>query len=106
MVTRLRYTGDTPTAFSEPRIGMLELGDEFGVPNNQAETYTRRGDIEVVSVEPDETDEPEPAEEPEVEAPAQAPAADPAPAAPEPVVADTAPADVAPDTDTAEPAAQ
>lgn len=41
---RLRYTGTHPQAFTE--AGHLEPGDEFEVPEDQAERYLRRPDIE------------------------------------------------------------
>lgn len=49
-MTTLRYIGERPTTFSDFRIGMVETGDVFGVPDDQAEPYTRRADIEVVGI--------------------------------------------------------
>jgi hypothetical protein len=72
-MTTLRYTGNGPTTFSDLRIGMVEPGDVFGVPDDQAEAYTRRADIEVVEgagATPDAITEPEGAPEPQDEAPA------------------------------------
>jgi hypothetical protein len=90
MTTTLRYIGDYPTAFAEFRIGQVEPGDTFGVPNDQAPAYTARADIEVVGVEPDETDEPDIPEDPD-----DVPQPDPAvPAEPDP-----APAPVEPEPD-------
>lgn len=95
-MTTLRYTGEYPTTFAEFRIGMVEPGDEFGVPDDQAETYTRRADIEVVESAESATEAPKPEDDtPEPEPAGAAPEA-----APEPAVADTEAADVAPDTDT------
>lgn len=43
---RLRYTGERPQAFTEHGVGHLEPGAEFEVPEDQAERYLRRGDVE------------------------------------------------------------
>ena len=43
---RLRYTGERPQAFMEHGIGHVETGAEFEVPEDQAERYLRRADIE------------------------------------------------------------
>lgn len=103
-MTTLRYTGDGPTTFADFRIGMVEPGDEFGVPDDQAEAYTRRADIEVAEgaeATPDAVTEPEGAPEPQDEVPAAESVADAASAVSEPAVTDTEASDVAPDTDTA-----
>lgn len=42
----LRYTGERKQAFTELGIGELEKGAEFNVPEDQAERYLRRADIE------------------------------------------------------------
>lgn len=89
-MTTLRYTGNGPTTFSDLRIGMVEPGDVFGVPDDQAEPYTRRADIEVVEVAeatPEAATEPQSAPEPQDETQAPDPVADAAPAAPEPETA-------------------
>ena len=95
-MTTLRYIGERPTTFSDLRIGIVETGDVFGVPDDQAEPYTRRADIEVVESAESATEAPKPEDETPEPGPADA-----APgAASGPVVADTEAADVAPDTDT------
>lgn len=101
-MTTLRYIGERPTTFSDFRIGMVETGDVFGVPDDQAEAYTRRADIEVVG-EPEATaeapEEPQGDPEPEVVVAEPEPADEAPETAPEPAVADTEASDVAPDTD-------
>lgn len=52
---RLRYIGAGPITFAE--AGELEPGDEFTVPDDQADGYLRRADIEEAPPEP----EPDPA---------------------------------------------
>jgi hypothetical protein len=52
---RLRYIGASPITFVE--AGELEPGAEFNVPDDQADGYLRRDDIEEAPPEP----EPDPA---------------------------------------------
>lgn len=102
MPTTLRYIGDDSTNFAGYRNGQVDPGDEFTVPNNLAEGYSRRADIEVVATEPDETDEPESPEEPQEDPadPARDPEPEPAPEAPQ------AAPEPAPEPEAAEPAAE
>lgn len=105
MPTTLRYTGDEPTNFAGYRSGQVDPGDEFAVPNDIAQGYSRRADFEVVSTEPDETDPPETSEEPQEDPGDTQPTEDPDPApeepqaapqpAPEPEEAEPAPAEPA-----------
>lgn len=76
---RLRYTGDHPVTFMDNRVGDLQPDEEFTLPDEEAEGFLVRADVEEVKddgEEPptdDQTDgepdaEPEPAATPEVEA--------------------------------------
>lgn len=102
MTTTLRYTGSRPLAFSDQRIGWQEPGGEFGVPNDEAEAYVRRGDLVVVAVEPDETDTAPDAPQSASEPPADAPAAEDTPAGAEPATQAAEPVDEAEPAEAAE----
>lgn len=81
-MTMLRYTGTVTTNFAEPRLAGMEPGDVFGVPDDEAERYLRRADIELADLP---VDEPE-AEQAALPAPESALPPEPA-AAPEPSAA-------------------
>lgn len=49
---RLRYTGSRRQSFTENGVGEVEAGAEFEVPEDQAERYLRRGDIEDATPKP------------------------------------------------------
>jgi hypothetical protein len=53
-MTMLRYTGTVATNFAAPRLAGIEPGDVFGVPDDEAETYLRRGDVELADLAEDE----------------------------------------------------
>lgn len=46
---KLRYTGPIATTFITARVGVVEPGGEFEVPDEMAEQFTRRPDIEQVA---------------------------------------------------------
>lgn len=46
---RLRYTGVIPTVFITGDVGEVEPGDEFNVPDDLSESFTRRPDVEIVT---------------------------------------------------------
>ena len=43
---RLRYTGELSVTFQHPSVGYVEQNGEFDVPEDEAEAFTRRADIE------------------------------------------------------------
>lgn len=49
---RLRYTGELSVIFQHPGVGYVEQNGEFDVPEDEAEAFTRRADIELVSGTP------------------------------------------------------
>jgi hypothetical protein len=57
---RLRFTGAAPVSFQAAGLGEVEPGDEFHVPDERAEGWLRRPDIEPADP-PGEADDPPPA---------------------------------------------
>lgn len=51
---KLRYTGPNTITFLTAGVGEVEPGAEFTVPDDSAEVFTRRADIEEVPDLPDE----------------------------------------------------
>lgn len=47
-LARLRFTGEEPVTFHHPGVGYTEPGGEFTVPEEDAERFTRRADVERV----------------------------------------------------------
>jgi hypothetical protein len=45
-LVQLRYTGELPVTFQHPGIGYVEPQGEFSVAEEDAERFTRRGDVE------------------------------------------------------------
>lgn len=41
----LKWLGETTVTFNEDVIGLVNPGDEFEVPDEKVERYTRRSDI-------------------------------------------------------------
>jgi hypothetical protein len=82
---RLKYIGVKPTTFRDAmlpngamaRVGYLQPGQEFGVPDEVAERFTRRADIVEVTGPQDAspTDDAKPGKG-RAKAPAEAPVAD------------------------------
>jgi len=81
---RLRYIGTSQISFQS--LGLtVEPGEEFDAPDEVAEGYTRRADVEAVKA----PTEPKPVKKAAAGKAATAPAADPEPAAAEPEPATT-----------------
>lgn len=45
----LRYVGNQETEFLTANVGLVKSGDEFSVPDDVAEQFLRRSDIEEVN---------------------------------------------------------
>jgi hypothetical protein len=52
-LVRLRYTGTYQKTFMDHGIGQVEEGAEFDVPEDQAERFTRRADVELAGESPE-----------------------------------------------------
>ena len=99
-MARVKYHGVIPVLFHDLQRGPVKPEEEFDVPDDEKERYTRRDDIE--DLEPDP--EPEP-EAPKVEAPTEEPATEAtegtetAPTAGSPVAPVEPPTEAAPPTE-------
>lgn len=100
-MARVKYHGLIPVLFHDLNRGPVQPEEEFDVPDDEKERYTRRPDIE--DLEPDPEPEAEPANEPVTEAEARVEEApsdtESQPAEPQPAETTAAPADAAPPTE-------
>jgi hypothetical protein len=70
-MTTLRYTGTVPTNFAVRRLGDVQPGETFGVPDDEADAYLSRADIELSGPEPETSAEGESTAETETSATAE-----------------------------------
>lgn len=48
----LRYVGPHPITFADPRVGEVTPGQEFETPDDLADSFTSRADVEQVEAAP------------------------------------------------------
>lgn len=49
---KLRYTGPAPTTFMTHGVGEIDTGSEFEVPDDEAQSFLARPDVEPVAESP------------------------------------------------------